>query len=87
MSIWSSVGDPALGIDNDNPEANYRGEGRPNVLVDVARTGHHPLIRLNLWRNDGAMDDLADVLLDVDAARILIANLEEALNHVKEVRS
>jgi hypothetical protein len=80
MSIWSSIGDPALAVDNDGPDVNYRGEGKPNVIVDVARTGHHPLIRLNLWRNDGAMDDLADVLLDVDAIRILITNLEAALN-------
>jgi hypothetical protein len=81
MSIWSSVshgGPEIVALENDGDAANYRGEGEPDVQVDVAATGQHELIRLALWRDEGELLDL-EVLLTPRAARLLMNRLTLAL--------
>jgi hypothetical protein len=82
MSIWSSIGrgDPdVMAIENDGDAVNYRGEGTPDVHVDLATArSWHELIRLQVWRDDEPRLDV-EVLLPPDAARLLRDQLTEAL--------
>ncbi|MFG2976284.1 hypothetical protein ACGFYY_25290 [Streptomyces sp. NPDC048331] len=75
MSIWSSVPGPDIyALDASSEAANYRAEGEPMTVVDVATTTFHDRIRLALW--DGPN---ADVLLTRETARALRDRLDVAL--------
>lgn len=82
MSIWVSAAGPDIkALENDCDTANYDGDGPRYILVDVATTGAHDLIRLLLidergGRAAGTLDVAA--LLDADAAGVLGARLTAA---------
>lgn len=82
MGIWSSVDPrdhPVMALADDGDAANYRGEGEPDVSVDVATTTHHGLIRLAMWRDGQSVLDVEDVLLTREAATLLRDRLTKAL--------
>jgi hypothetical protein len=45
MSIWTSVGEPIKALDGDLDGANYRAEGEPDLIIDVAVTDYHKHLR------------------------------------------
>lgn len=89
MSIWSSVGIGfgsefvhVMAIENNDDATNYRGEGTPDINVDVATArSWHDRVRLSLWRDaaSGVGGFEAEVLLTPDAVRLLRDRLSEAL--------
>lgn len=81
MSIWSSVrGDDIKALNNDTEASNYRGEGEPNLTLDVATTWHE-LMSLRIFELD------VDVLLSVDAAEALRDRIDKALPVLRRERS
>lgn len=87
MSIWASIdlapGGGIVGLHNATDATNYRGEGTPDLSLDVATTGHHDLIRLAIWTKEAGGGLGLDVLLSVDAARRLCGQLAEAARRVE----
>lgn len=76
MSIWASIpGDDIRALNGADEAANYRAEGEPVIVIDVATTGFHDHIRLSLF--DGCPD--VDAVLSRDAARALRDRLSEVL--------
>ncbi|MBW8703732.1 hypothetical protein MBT84_29475 [Streptomyces sp. MBT84] len=76
MSTWASIPGPdILALDGSNRAANYRAEGEPTIVMDVATTGHHNHIRVCLY--DGAD---VEALLSPAAARMLRDRLDAALS-------
>ncbi len=79
MSIWSSAQEDIRAIDMHADETDqYAGEGPESVVVDVATTGHHDLLRLSLFNVEGAGDLDVCLMLTPDAARRLGATLARA---------
>lgn len=87
MSIWGSIGDGEVAaLENSGDAANYRGEGEPDIVVDVATaTSWHKLIRLALISDgEGTVDE--ECLLTSAAARQVAGWLVTAADRVDGAR-
>jgi hypothetical protein len=75
MSIWTSVSEPVRALDGDQDDANYRAEGVPTVIVDVAITEYHGHIRLGLSNHAPGHEWSVDAILSPAA----VGELRQAL--------
>jgi hypothetical protein len=72
-------------LNGHSDAANYRGEGEPDITIDVATApSYHDLIRLAVFDDRNRIDECP--LLDPDAATALATKLMDAVRHVRNRR-
>lgn len=81
MSIWCSAAGPdILALDGGTEAANYRAEGAPTWVIDVATAGgFHDHIRLAVHDVNWERGVVVEALLSPEAARMLRDRLDAAL--------
>jgi hypothetical protein len=68
-------------LDGDRDNANYRAEGEPDLMIDVAVTDYHTHLRLSVSHLLERTDEprYMDAVLSESAARVLHGLLGDAL--------